>query len=100
MEISRPEHPTPQWERKNWRNLNGEWDFEFDFGRSAYSKWLRPEHYFDNLKMTKKINVPFCPESMLSGIGYTVLLAASAIGDISVCQKKSWRTGWFCTSVR
>jgi hypothetical protein len=32
MSIPRPEHPNPQWERQNWRNLNGEWEFDFDFG--------------------------------------------------------------------
>lgn len=71
MEIFRPEHPNPQWERENWQNLNGEWDFEFDFGKSAYSKWKNSACYFDELTMTKKIIVPFCPESTLSGIGYT-----------------------------
>ena len=28
----RPEHTQPQMERAEWMNLNGEWDFEFDFG--------------------------------------------------------------------
>ena len=32
--IPRCEHPDPQCERAGWLNLNGEWDFEFDFGRS------------------------------------------------------------------
>ena len=40
MNIPRPEHPNPQWERKNWRNLNGEWEFDFDFGTSAREKEL------------------------------------------------------------
>ena len=35
MEIYRLEHPNPQWERNAWRCLNGEWEFEFDFGKSA-----------------------------------------------------------------
>ena len=25
----RQEYPNPQFERKNWQNLNGEWDFDF-----------------------------------------------------------------------
>lgn len=66
MKIPRPEHPTPQWERKNWRNLNGEWEFEFDFGKSAKSRKIWENKHLDN-----KIMVPFCPESKLSGIGYT-----------------------------
>ena len=26
-EIPLPEHPRPDWERDEWMNLNGEWDF-------------------------------------------------------------------------
>ena len=62
--ISKPEHPNPQWERKNWLNLNGEWEFEFDFGASAVER----ERY--NKMLERKIVVPFCPESRLSGIEY------------------------------
>ena len=40
MNIPRPEHPNPQSERKNWLNLNGEWDFEFDFGCSGTERKL------------------------------------------------------------
>ena len=28
--IPRPEYPRPDFERKEWLNLNGEWAFEFD----------------------------------------------------------------------
>ena len=66
MNIPRPEHPNPQWERENWRNLNGEWEFDFDFGKSA-----REREVFKGGELSKKIIVPFCPESVLSGIGYT-----------------------------
>ena len=66
MNIPRAEHPNPQWERKAWRNLNGLWEFEFDFGCSAVQKNLWKKEKFD-----KEILVPFCPESKLSGIGYT-----------------------------
>ena len=31
----RPEYPDPQFERKNWENLNGEWQFEIDNGESG-----------------------------------------------------------------
>ena len=50
MNIPRPEHPNPQWERKNWRNLNGEWDFDFDFGKSA-----RERELFKGGELSKKI---------------------------------------------
>ena len=28
--IPLPEHPRPDFERANWLNLNGVWEFEFD----------------------------------------------------------------------
>ena len=66
--IPRPEHPQPMMQRENWQNLNGEWLFEFDFGVSGAERGLfkpdKAEEY------TKKIIVPFCPESELSGIAY------------------------------
>ena len=65
-DIPRPEHPNPQWERKSWKNLNGKWEFEFDFGRSAIDK-----KFWEKEKLESTIVVPFCPESRLSGIGYT-----------------------------
>ncbi len=63
--IYRTEHPNPQWERAAWQNLNGEWEFDFDFGVTAVERelYLAPS-------LPKTIQVPFCPESELSGIGY------------------------------
>lgn len=69
--IPRPEHPQPQFERKNWRNLNGEWEFEFDFGKSGIDRKM-----FESGEFSKKIIVPFCPESKLSGIGYIDFIPA------------------------
>lgn len=78
MNIPRPEHPNPQWERKEWRNLNGEWEFDFDFGASARNREL-----YKGGSLPRKITVPFCPESTLSGIGYTDFIAA-------VCYRKAF----------
>lgn len=64
--IPRPEYPRPQFERSAWINLNGEWTYTFDFGHSGYDRNLQESKGFDG-----KINVPFCPESKLSGVGYT-----------------------------
>lgn len=50
----RPEYPRPSFVRDNWLNLNGKWDFE-----------IGNNNVFD-----KQIEVPFCPESDLSGIGF------------------------------
>jgi len=63
----RAEHPRPQFYRDNWLNLNGEWDFEFDFGNSGTARGMMQT----DAVFTKKIIVPFCPESKLSGIEYT-----------------------------
>ncbi len=71
INIPRPEHPDPQFERANWLNLNGEWDFEFDFGNSKYDAGI-----LDKKDWEKKIIVPFCPESKLSGIEYTDFIPA------------------------
>ena len=49
--IPLPEHPRPDWERAEWLNLNGEWDFGFAAG-----------------KLDQKIVVPFGWGSKLSGV--------------------------------
>src|SRR5260370_25411930 len=48
----RPEYPRPNLRRSRWTNLNGEW--EFGTGEEA--------------RFDRRIIVPFCPESELSGI--------------------------------
>ena len=73
MNIPRDEHPNPQWERETWKNLNGPWEFEFDFGCSAVERRLWEKERFD-----REILVPFCPESKLSGIGYTDFISGVA----------------------
>jgi len=70
--LPRPEHPKPQFQRDRWLNLNGTWDFSIDFGASGLEKgWPENPSGLD-----KKIQVPFCPESRLSGIGYTDFMPA------------------------
>ena len=69
MYIPRPEHPNPQFERENWVNLNGEWEFELDRGNSG-----RDRKFYKRTSLDSKIIVPFCPESKLSGIGNTDFL--------------------------
>ncbi|MCL2664710.1 MAG: beta-galactosidase, partial [Defluviitaleaceae bacterium] len=69
--IPRPEHPKPQFYREDWINLNGQWSFDFDFSVSGMAKeWFKKE------KFDMKITVPFCPESSLSGIGFTDFIPA------------------------
>ena len=71
INIPRHEHPDPQAERAAWLNLNGEWDFEFDFGNSKKESGI-----IDRKDWETKIVVPFCPESKLSGIEYTDFIPA------------------------
>ena len=69
--IPRPEHPFPQFVRKDWMNLNGTWDFEFDFSVSGLERGFEKRTDFQ-----EQILVPFCPESDLSGIGYKDFIPA------------------------
>ena len=67
MNIPRTEHPKPQFERKNWINLNGEWQFEIDDARNGMFKGYESPEY----TLSSKILVPFCPQSKLSGVEHT-----------------------------
>ncbi len=69
--VARLEHPKPQMQRADWQNLNGEWDFAFDFGRSGVDR-----RFYERDGLDRKIQVPFCPESELSGIGYKDFIPA------------------------
>ena len=62
----RNEYPRPQFKRREWVNLNGEWTCELDISRSGDWRNLKDKKGF-----RRKIIVPFCPESKLSGIGFT-----------------------------
>lgn len=62
----RPEYPRPQFERSQWVNLNGTWNFEFDFGESGKDRSLQKAE-----QLSQQITVPFCPESKLSGVAHT-----------------------------
>lgn len=70
-QAARTEHPKPQMQREHWQNLNGEWDFAFDFGCSGVER-----RFYERDGLDRKIQVPFCPESDLSGIGYKDFIPA------------------------
>jgi len=57
--------------RSEWQNLNGLWDFEFDFSQSGVVR-----EFYNNGNFTKQILVPFCPESALSGIEFKDFIPA------------------------
>jgi beta-galactosidase/beta-glucuronidase len=55
QEIPLKEHPRPDFERTQWQNLNGYWDFEFDKTDAGTAEnWQNGSKAF-----TKKILVPF-----------------------------------------
>ena len=67
----RQEYPRPQLERNDWINLNGEWSFTFDFGKSGHAQDFPESGGFKN-----SIIVPFAPESPLSGIRHKDFIEA------------------------
>jgi len=61
--IPRPEYPRPQFKRDKWKNLNGNWNFNFDDQNiGEKNSWFKKE------KFTQEIKVPFTYESKKSGI--------------------------------
>lgn len=60
----RAEHPNPQFERENYECLNGLWEFSYG---NVHGRENTP---LDDLM----IEVPFCPESELSGLHNTDLI--------------------------
>jgi len=61
--IPLPEHPRPDFQREQWINLNGTWDFMFDeMDAGLNEKWFE-EGQFDS-----EITVPFSWGSKLSGV--------------------------------
>src|ERR1700682_5630232 len=61
--VPRPEYPEPQFEREQWQNLNGRWEFEFDDAEAgAKAHWESGAR-----KFSRNITVPFCFESKMSG---------------------------------
>lgn len=60
-----PEYPRPQLERKDWLCLNGKWDY---VGGKQVASALNPARPISFGDKAEKILVPYCPESVLSGI--------------------------------
>jgi len=61
--IPLPEHPRPDFQREQWVNLNGYWDFKFDKNNIGES-----EKWFNSPQFDKKIVVPFPWGSKLSEV--------------------------------
>ncbi len=85
---TRNAYPRPELVRENWTNLCGEWEFEFDFGKTGKARNVQ-----NKAKLERTINVPFCPESKLSGIEYKDFINACWYRKtISVAPKAGERT--------
>ena len=69
--IPRSEHPKPQFRRDSWMNLNGQWAFEIDNGRSGKARGLNAK----DAQLSGRIIVPFCPQSELSGVNHKDFLS-------------------------
>lgn len=67
----RTEYPRPIAVREDYFCLNGEWEFEIDNARVGLEK-----KFWERKSLTEKINVPFCPESRLSGVAHTDFINA------------------------
>lgn len=59
-----PEHPRPDFERKEWENLNGRWQFAFDSTDSG----IRDQWYLPQATFPLNIVVPFPWGAPLSGV--------------------------------
>lgn len=75
-----PEYPRPIMERKDWKNLNGLWD---------YASVERGKHMPD--AFDGQILVPFAAESALSGVGKTVGAEKELVYRRSFDIPSSWK---------
>ena len=65
LSVPLPEHPRPDWCRRDWLNLNGNWRFEFDANDvGEREKWFESS----DGRFSRTICVPFPWGSRLSGV--------------------------------
>ena len=85
------QHPNPQFERADFFLLNGEWEFSYTpFPKDADFSFLSEESvtaHCNTSCLTNRITVPFCPQSVLSGIGYTGFIAVAEYRKtVDICK--------------
>ena len=71
-------YPRPQLVRNDWLGLNGKWRFRTEKAAAEKEKW-------------EEINVPFCPESKLSGICRRIAPGEKMIYERSFVIPDQWR---------
>lgn len=64
MQFERKEYPRPQFQRKEWIALNGEWEFEFDDNQDGEIRLL----HLGKTSLKQRINVPFAYQYEASGV--------------------------------
>ncbi len=79
----RTEYPRPQLVRDSYINLNGKWGFAMDKGLSLPERGLFKLSNYD-----KEIEIPFCPESQISGIAEKDFMHAVAYCKKIYIEKK------------
>ncbi|MBQ4269749.1 MAG: beta-galactosidase [Clostridia bacterium] len=77
VELIKSEYPRPEFLRKNWTNLNGFWALDYNVTEK------------ENSPITKKINVPFSPESKTSGLQIDDVIIKNCIYKRAFTAKKN-----------
>ena len=74
MQANQASAPNPQFAREKWQSLNGLWQFGFEKAKPGFHFSSDAQKAIDRAAAADdplQIQVPFCPESTCSGIGYT-----------------------------
>ena len=86
--IPRPEYPRPQFVRREWLNLNGEWEFSAD----TYDQGLR-RGWDDGRPFSRRIQVPFAYQTKLSGIDNQDIHQVAGLVDPFVVRRSEYLYG-------
>ena len=70
MNVPRNEYPRPQFVRREWLCLNGQWQFEIDHADTGLQRGMLQRD------LEGEITVPFCPESPLGGVEHVDFMNA------------------------
>jgi hypothetical protein len=82
--IPLPEHPRPDFQREEWVNLNGPWQFQFDPPDAGETQgWFR-----SGLPAARQILVPFPWGSPLSGVPDSATPPSAGTLEGSTCRPR------------